>query len=67
MVVIPNTLELQALWVSPALEEEVRSHPHLRRETDYIPIPFGADGSLDQVRLFPDSVRGRRSSGGGGR
>ena len=35
LVVIPNTLELKTLWVSPALEDEVRDHPHLTRETDY--------------------------------
>jgi hypothetical protein len=60
MVVIPNTLELKTLWVSPALEAEVAGHPHLARETEYGPIPFGLDGTLDQESLFPDSVRGRR-------
>jgi hypothetical protein len=62
VVVIPNTLELKTLWVSPPLDDEVRAHPHLTRETDYLPMPLGDDGSLDQVRLFPDSIRGRRSS-----
>jgi Lactate racemase N-terminal domain len=60
MVVIPNTLELKTLWVSDPLEEEVRAHPHLARETDYVPMPLSSDGWLDQVRLFPESVRGRR-------
>jgi hypothetical protein len=63
LVVIPNTLELNTLWVSPALEPEVRAHPHLTRETDFQPIPFGADGTLDQEGLFPESVRGRRAVG----
>jgi hypothetical protein len=58
---IPNTLELQTLWVSPPLEDEVRSHPHLTRESDYRPIPFLADGTLDQAHLFPESIRARRS------
>ena len=53
MVVIPNTLELETLWVSPPLEEEVRAHPHLTRETEYLPIPFSADGTLDQEAMFP--------------
>jgi hypothetical protein len=61
--VIPNTLELKTLWVSPPLEDEVRSHPHLARETEYLPIPFLADGTLDQSRLFPESIRGRRARG----
>ena len=29
-------------------------------ETDFPPIPFDADGHLDQESLFPESVRGRR-------
>jgi Lactate racemase N-terminal domain len=60
VVVIPNTLELNSLWVSAPLESEVRAHPHLALETDYLAMPFGPDGSLEQARLFPDSVRGRR-------
>jgi hypothetical protein len=63
LVVIPNTLEVNTLWVSPALEEEVRNHPHLARETDYSPIPFSPDGTLDQETLFPESLRGRRAAG----
>ena len=64
LVVIPNTLELETLWISPALEAEVAAHPHLTRETEYLPLPIGPDGTLDQVSLFPESVRGRRSRGG---
>ncbi|WP_074310296.1 lactate racemase domain-containing protein [Singulisphaera sp. GP187] len=63
MVVIPNTLELSTLWVSPPLEEELRAHPHLTRETEYLPIPFLTDGTLNQESLFPESVRGRRAAG----
>jgi hypothetical protein len=63
LVVIPNTLELKTLWASPAFEDEVRDHPHLTRETEYRPIPFSADGWLDQESLFPESVRGRRAVG----
>jgi hypothetical protein len=61
LVVVPNTLELKTLWVSPPLEGDVRAHPHLARETEYQPIPFLADGSLDQSQLFPESIRGRRA------
>ena len=62
VVVIPNTLELKTLWVSSPLEDEVRAHPHLARETEYLPMPFSADGSLDQAGMFPESVRGRRGT-----
>jgi Lactate racemase N-terminal domain len=60
VVVIPNTLELKNLWVSRQLEDEVRAHPNLTRETDFLPMPFGGEGSLDQTALFPESVCGRR-------
>jgi hypothetical protein len=63
MVIIPNTLELTTLWVSPALEDEVTAHPHLTRETDYQPLPFSDDGTLAQEEMFPESVRGRRAVG----
>jgi hypothetical protein len=63
LVVIPNTLELKTLWVSPALEAEVRDHPHLTREAEFEPIPLADDGTLDQEALFPESVRGRRAVG----
>jgi hypothetical protein len=63
IVVIPNTLEVKHLWVSPPLEAEVKAHPHLTRETDYLPMPFLANGTLDQEFMFPDSARGRRAAG----
>jgi hypothetical protein len=61
VVVIPNTLELKSLWVSSPLEDEVRAHPHLSLETDYLPMPFLEDGSLNQELLFPDSIRAHRA------
>jgi hypothetical protein len=64
VVVIPNTLELQSLWVSKSLDDEVRAHPHLICETDFQPMPFLEDGSLDQCSLFPESVRGQRGRSG---
>ena len=63
MVIVPNTLELTTLWVSPALEAEVVAHPHLGRETEYAALPFSTEGTLDQEALFPESVRGRRAVG----
>jgi hypothetical protein len=63
MVLIPNTLELNTLWVTPPLEAEVKAHPHLGFETGFGPIPISADGTLDQESLFPESVRGRRARG----
>ncbi len=63
IVVIPNTLELNTMYVSPALDAEVAAFPHLTRETDYLPAPFSIDGTLDQESMFPESVRGRRAAG----
>lgn len=61
MVVIPNTLELETLWVTAPLEAEVKAHPHLTLETEYRPLPLSAEGRLDQPALFPHSVQGRRA------
>jgi Lactate racemase N-terminal domain len=61
MVVIPNTLEVETMWVSSPLEAEVLAHPHLTRESEYLPMPISASGTLDQERMFPRSVRGLRS------
>jgi len=62
IVVIPNTLETDELWVSRPLEAEVRANPALALETDFRPMPIDADGRLDQVALFPHSVQGRRAA-----
>jgi len=59
-VVIPNTLELTSLWVTAPLADEVRSHPGLSFESDFLPLPFDASGDLDQSGMFPESVRARR-------
>ena len=64
VVVIPNTLELNTLWVSRRFEDEVRTHPYLTRESDFLPMPIDDDGSLDLVGLFPESVPGRRPRAG---
>lgn len=63
MVIIPNTLEVNTLWVTQPLLEEVKAHPHLSLETGFQPIPMSPDGYLDQESLFPESVRGRRAAG----
>lgn len=60
LAVIPNTLEVSELWASAALVEEARKHPHLAIESDLQPLPFDAAGSLEQEKLFPHSIRGRR-------
>ena len=63
MVLIPNTLELAQLWVTPTMAEEVEASPHLTFETDFRPMPIDEDGTLAQEALFPESVRGRRATG----
>jgi hypothetical protein len=61
LVIIPNTLELERLWVSPALRAEVEAHADLSLEGPFEAVPFAVDGSLEQGRLFPRSVRSRRA------
>jgi hypothetical protein len=62
LVLIPNTLELTTLWVTPPLTEDVEAHPGLSFETDFQPIPFDAEGNLDQEYVFSESIRARRAS-----
>ncbi len=62
MAVIPNTLELADLWVSPPLLEEAKRRPHLEATGTLQPLPFDAAGNLRQEALFPHSVRGRRGT-----
>ena len=62
LVIIPNTLELTTLWVTKPLAAEVEVHPELRFESGFQSMPFDKSGQLLQERLFPESVRARRSS-----
>lgn len=62
MVVIPNSLELNTLYVSQAMAADVEAHPDLSFESGFAPLPLDADGFLGQETLFPESVRGRRKS-----
>ena len=62
-VIIPNTLELDRIWVSPALAADVEAGPDLAFEGPFREVPFSAEGGLDQEGLFPRSVRGRRRQG----
>ncbi len=61
IVVIPNTLEVEELWVSEPLDAEVQANSRLTRETDFMPMPISADGALDRAGMFPESVCGRRN------
>ncbi len=60
MVIIPNTLELTDVWITAPLRDELDGRTHLHLETEFEPIPFDADGNLDQETLFPESTRARR-------
>jgi hypothetical protein len=60
LAIIPNTLELTDLWVSAPLVAEAQDRP-LEVIAGPQPIPFDASGNLDQEKLFPHSVRGRRN------
>ncbi len=61
MVLIPNTLELTTLWVTPAMSNDVEAHPELTFESDFMPVPLCSNGRLDQELLFPESQRARRA------
>jgi hypothetical protein len=61
--VVPNTLELAELWVSPALAAEAKANPDLEVVGGPTELPFDAAGNLIQEKLFPHSVRARRAAG----
>ncbi len=60
MALVPNTLEVEELWVSAPLVEEARKNSHLKVTGDCQPLPFDNEGNMVQEKLFPHSVRGRR-------
>jgi len=59
--VIPNTLEVADLWVSAPLLAEAKTRPHLEVAGESRPLPFDDSGTLQQTKLFPHSVQGRRA------
>ncbi len=63
LCVIPNTLEVAEVWVSEPLAADLKSDPHLAFVGEPIALPLDASGTLNQEKLFPHSVRGRRAKG----
>jgi hypothetical protein len=64
MVIIPNSLELNTIYVSEAMRADVEANPTLSFAGDFADVPFDRSGFVEQERLFPNSVRGRRAAGG---
>jgi hypothetical protein len=58
LAVIPNTLELEYLWVTPAVVPSVAGRAEVRGPAQE--WPFDTADRLDQVRLFPHSTQARR-------
>ena len=61
--IVPNTLEVAELWVSKALADAARSNPNLAVGGEGRPLSFDSAGNLEQEKLFPHSVRAKRSLG----
>jgi hypothetical protein len=69
MAIIPNTLQLETLYVTAPLAEEARQRGQaiasgqalsLEVADSPIALPFDSAGFLQQELLFPDSIRARR-------
>ncbi len=60
LAIIPNTLEVAEMWVSAPLAAEARKNPNLEVVGEPRPVPFDGKGNIEQEKLFPHSVRGRR-------
>ena len=61
MAIIPNSLEVANLWVSPVLAEQAKANRDLAIQGEQRELPFDAKGNLQQRVLFPHSVQGRRN------
>lgn len=59
--VVPNTLEVAEMWVSPALANDAAAMAGLELVGGMRELPFDAAGNLVQEELFPHSVRARRN------
>jgi len=62
LAIVPNTLEVAEMWISPALLDEARSLPEMEVTDRTMELPFDADGNVIQEAMFPHSVRGRRAA-----
>lgn len=60
LAIIPNTLDVAELWVSPALAAEARNSLSVSVVGEPRTVPFDAAGNILQEQLFPHSVRSRR-------
>ena len=56
-------LSLYATAAAPPLASDFTLYTFGYSATDYLPMPFSAEGTLDQESMFPESVRGRRAVG----
>ena len=60
MAMIPNTLELAELWVSPPPVTEAKGNAHLEVTGTAQALPLDGAGTVVQERMFPRRGRGRR-------
>ncbi|HEV8058449.1 MAG TPA: lactate racemase domain-containing protein [Gemmataceae bacterium] len=60
MAIIPNTLEVADLWISPSLVPLAKANRDLAIHGEAQAIPFDNAGNLQQRKLFPHSVQARR-------
>jgi hypothetical protein len=61
MAIIPNTLEVAELWISPSLVAQARANPDLEILSSGQELPFDKVGNLRQSKLFPHSVQALRA------
>jgi hypothetical protein len=62
MAIIPNSLELETVWVSQSLYGDIQSRPEVRKEGDFRELPFDPSGNVNQKELFPHALCSRRSA-----
>jgi hypothetical protein len=61
LAIIPNTLELETIWITPPLAYDAQRNDKILMDSDFQAMPFDDAGTLVQERLFPESTRARRA------
>lgn len=61
MAIIPNSLELENIWISPALWEDIKTRPEVKKQGEFVDFGFDPKGNLNQMQLFPHAHCSKRA------
>ncbi len=61
MAIIPNSLELENLWISKALWENIKTRPEVKLHGNFVDLGFDPENNIDQKYLFPHAHCSKRA------